>query len=94
MTELPAIHHDPAGQRLFLQLDGHEAEVAYLLDGRRMVIDHTGVPEAIGGRGLAGRLVQAAFDLARAEGWRVVPACSYARAWVARHPGYTDLLAD
>ncbi|MBE2293207.1 MAG: N-acetyltransferase [Xanthomonadales bacterium] len=93
MTDLPAIHHDPTGQRFRLRLDGQEAALTYALRAGRMVIEHTVVPEAIGGRGLAGRLVQAAFDQARAEGWRVVPECSYARVWAGRHPQYADLLA-
>ncbi|AKC85469.1 GNAT family N-acetyltransferase [Pseudoxanthomonas suwonensis] len=93
MTDLPAIQHDAGRQRFHLRLEGHEAELAYHLQGGALVIDHTGVPQAIGGRGLAGRLVQAAFDHARAQGWRVVPACSYARGWVARHPQYADLVA-
>ena len=67
------------------------------LDGaaaaRVMTIVHTGVPPAVGGRGVAGALVQAAIDAARAEGWKVRPACTYAAAWLARHPAYQDLLA-
>ena len=94
MTPLPAIEHDRAGQCLHLQLDGHRAELTYQVHSGRMVIEHTRVPEAIGGRGLAGHLVQAAFDRAREEGWKVVPACSYAQVWVERHRAYADLLAD
>lgn len=101
MTESPSpIHHDPARQRFRLLDDGHEAELTYHLrdagpggGGQIMVIDHTGVPAAIGGRGIAGRLVQAAFEHARGAGWRVLPACSYAEVWITRHPEYTDLLA-
>lgn len=93
MTGNPDIHHDPARQRFHLEVDGQVAELAYHRQDGRMVIDHTGVPAAIGGRGLAGELVKAAFDHARAQGWRVVPACAYAATWVERHPGYADLLA-
>lgn len=93
MTNQPVIQHDAGRQRFHLRLDGHEAELTYHFHDGALVIDHTGVPGAIGGRGLAGRLVQAAFDHARAQGWRVVPACSYARVWVARHPQYADLVA-
>ncbi|WP_372013375.1 GNAT family N-acetyltransferase [Pseudoxanthomonas sp. 10H] len=99
MSQPPAIHHDLHARRFTLEVDGLEAELVYrLLEGAGhagpvMVIDHTGVPEAIGGRGLAGQLVQAAFEHARAAGWTVVPACSYARAWVERHPDYADLVA-
>lgn len=101
MTESPSpIHHDPARQRFHFLSDGHEAELTYHLrdagpggGSQVMVIDHTGVPAAIGGRGIAGRLVQAAFEHARGAGWRVLPACSYAEVWITRHPEYTDLLA-
>ncbi len=86
------LHHDPTRRRFSLRLDGHEAELLYTRDDGRMVIDHTGVPEAIGGRGVAAALVKGALDHARSQGWKVVPACSYAAAYVRRHPGYADLL--
>ena len=86
------LHHDPDAHRFSLRLDGHEAELLYSLRSGRMVIDHTGVPEAIGGRGIAATLVKAALDHARRQGWRVVPACSYSAAYVQRHPEYADLV--
>lgn len=86
----PDVHHDPDARRLHTRVEGHEAELRYSLRDGRMVIDHTGVPDAIGGRGIAGILVKAALDLARARGWRVVPACSYSAAYVQRHPEYAD----
>lgn len=89
----PAISHDPDAGRFHTALDGHEAELTYRLDGRLLVIDHTWVPQAIGGRGIAGCLVRAAFEHARAEGRRVVPACSYAAVWATRHPEFADTLA-
>lgn len=87
----PAIRHDARAGRFSTEVDGVEAELAYRLDGDRMTILHTGVPEAIGGRGIAGRLVQAAMDHARAEGLKVHPACAYASAWMDKHPEYRDL---
>ncbi|HET6396295.1 MAG TPA: GNAT family N-acetyltransferase [Pseudoxanthomonas sp.] len=92
MTE-PQIRHDADRRRFETEVDGHPAELTYRLDGTVMWITHTGVPEPIGGRGVAGRLVRAALDHARAAGWRVVPACSYAAAWMRRHPDYADLVA-
>ncbi|WP_334179845.1 GNAT family N-acetyltransferase [Pseudoxanthomonas sp.] len=86
------LHHDPAARRFSLRLDGYDAELVYSLRDGRMVIDHTGVPEEIGGRGVAAALVKAALDHARGQGWRVVPACSYSAAYVRRHPEYADLV--
>lgn len=88
-----AIEHQPARQRFATRVDGHEAELDYHRDGDVLVITHTGVPQAIGGRGIAGALVKAAMDHARAEGLRVHPACSYAEVWMRRHPEYADLQA-
>ena len=87
------VTHDPAAGRFGLDVDGHRAELVYRLDGTTMVITHTEVPEAIGGRGIAARLVEAAFANARAAGWKVAPACSYARIWADRHAEVADLLA-
>lgn len=89
----PDIAHDADRQRFTTTVDDVEAVVDYHRDGDLMVIDHTGVPDAIGGRGIAGHLVRAAFEHARSEGWNVRPVCSYAAAWVQRHPEYSELLA-
>lgn len=86
------IEHDPGTGRFFTWVEGQEAELLYRLHSGRMVIEHTGVPEEIGGRGVAAELVKAALDHARAQGLRVVAACSYSEAYVRRHPEYADLL--
>jgi uncharacterized protein len=80
-------------QRFSTVIDGHLAKLDYTCDGTIMTITHTNVPDALGGRGIAGQLTQAAFDHARAAGWKIVPACSYAAAWVKRHASEQDLLA-
>ena len=79
------------GQGFHIDLDGHRAVLDYRLDGGRMRITHTGVPAELRGRGIAGHLVQAAFDHARALGLRVVPECEYAAAWLERHPDYAGI---
>ena len=86
------INHDLASGRFSTRLDGHEAELVYRRQDGRLIIDHTGVPEAIGGRGVAGALVRAALDYARAEGLRVLPLCSYSAEYIQRHPEYADLV--
>ena len=61
--------------------------------GAIRVADHTLVPEAIGGRGIAGKLVEALIADARAQGFRILPACSYVAAAFARHPEWAPLRA-
>lgn len=62
-------------------------------DGERIVFTHTHVPAAIEGQGVGAKLVRAALDSVRDQGLRVVPQCSFVRAWIDRHPEYRDLLA-
>ena len=53
----------------------------------------TEVPEPIAGRGIAGELTRVALRFAREQKYKVVPACSYAEAFLQRHEEYHDLLA-
>ena len=55
--------------------------------------DHTLVPKAIGGLGVAARLVEALVADARELGFTIDPTCSYVAAWFERHPAEADLLA-
>ncbi|MBZ3930185.1 acetyltransferase [Xanthomonas citri pv. thirumalacharii] len=95
MTEASTVHveHDPARQRFNMDTDGLRGELAYRRDGETMTITHTQVPDAVSGRGVAAALVEDALAFARQHGLKVVPACSYADAYVRRHPQYQDLLA-
>jgi uncharacterized protein len=87
------VEHIPESGRFQARVDGHLCVADYRLDGDRMEMLHTEVHPALGGRGIAARLVQAALDHARANGLKVVPLCSYVRTYMRRHPETQDLLA-
>lgn len=88
----PVVRHDEAAHQFVVDLDGHRGELDYELDGGVMRLVHTGVPAQIGGRGVAADLVRNALDFARARGYKVRAECSYAAAWMQRHPEQQDLL--
>lgn len=78
---------DAADEQRFVYVeDGHEAELTYEVEGDRLILTHTGVPEALGGRGIGGRLVAAALARAVDRGETLVPWCPYARGWLEKHP--------
>ena len=79
-----AISHDPVAHRFAIELEGCRAQLDYTLADGVMTITHARVPPAIGGRGIAAQLMDAALAAARAAGWSVNPACSYAAAYVAK----------
>jgi len=86
------ITHNETQGRFACIVDGYHCELDYRLDGRRMIILHTGVPHQVGGRGVAAELTRVALETARSRGWHVLPLCSYAEAYMRRYPEYADLL--
>jgi predicted GNAT family acetyltransferase len=93
--DTPAIEvrHDPDSRRFVAMVEGSQAVLDYQRGDGIISLVHTGVPAAIGGRGVAAALVRAALEHARAEGLKVVPACSYVATYFKRHPQDADLLA-
>jgi predicted GNAT family acetyltransferase len=91
-------HATPTGGEYRARLAGHDA-IGLLTWHTRpgaspiWVVDHTLVPTAIGGRGIAARLVEALIEDARKDGATIIPACSYVAAAFDRHPEWADLLA-
>ena len=77
-----------------LTIDGRKCGyLEYSLpDARTMVIHFVEVDPELRGRSMGERLVSAAVDWARANGRRIVPHCSYARAVLRRTPEFQDIL--
>jgi predicted GNAT family acetyltransferase len=91
-TAQPPVVHNAAARRFEVVIDGGTAFSRYLLAGNKMVIEHTEVPVELEGRGIAGRIVRAELDYARAQNLAVMALCPYAKAFIGRHPEYQDLL--
>jgi hypothetical protein len=77
---------DRQHHRFVFRQDGIDAQLVYRTDGDRLILVHTEVPDMLSGRGIGGRLVQAAVDRAAASGEILVPWCPYARKWLTDRP--------
>ena len=69
------------------------AELTWRARGNARVANHTFVPPELRGRGIAQQLVEALVADARAQGFRIVPQCSYVDALFRRHPEWAELRA-
>lgn len=79
--------------RFVIRQDGEEAELTFSkVQDHSWIIDHTGVPDALAGRGLGKALVKHAVEAARTENKRIIPLCPYAKALIARTPEWQDVL--
>ena len=88
-----AVTHNEARQRFEATADGQLCVADYQLRGDVMWMTHTGVPAAVGGRGIAAELVRVALEWADANGLKVEPSCSYVEVYMRRHPQTQKLLA-
>jgi uncharacterized protein len=91
---MPIVNNTAAGQ-FEIQLDGELAFLTYVLrPGRHMQIDHTEVPDAMQGKGVAGQLAKTALEYAKANNLRVIPLCPFVRTYLKRHPEYASLVSN
>ena len=95
MSELDVKREDgPTGGRYLVTIDGHTAEMTYSKAGAtRIIIDHTGVPDALRGKGAGQAMVKQAVEDAREAGIRIIPLCPFAKAQIEKHPEWQDVLA-
>lgn len=79
--------------RYFVRVGDHLAEMTYTRIGNSgIIIDHTEVPQALGGQGLGLAMVKTAVNDARAKGCYIIPLCPFAKAQFLRHSGWQDVL--
>ena len=82
-----------SGGRYVTTVDGHEAEITYSRTSPRLIIvDHTGVPDALRGRGVGQALSQYVVDDARKGGWKIIALCPFFKAQASRHPEWRDVV--
>jgi predicted GNAT family acetyltransferase len=91
-TENINITHNQQTRRFELTVEGHLAVLNYILKGEIIVFTHTGVPPAIGNRGLGSKLVRTGLEYARENELKVRSLCWFVSKYIRLHPEYQDLL--
>lgn len=81
--------HAPERNRFEVKEDGLTAYVEYEQTEDSLDILHTIVPQPLEGQGIASAMVRAAYEYAQAHGLKPMATCSYAVAWLQKHPEYT-----
>ncbi len=57
-----------------------------------IIIDHTGVPDSLRGKGVGQALALHAIEAARAGGWKIIPLCPFFKAQAQRHQEWRDVV--
>ncbi|MBN9985539.1 N-acetyltransferase [Rhizobium laguerreae] len=82
-----------SGGRYAAEVEGREAEMTYSRTSPKLVIiDHTGVPDSLRGKGVGQALALHAVEAARSGGWKIIPLCPFFKAQAQRHPEWKDVV--
>jgi predicted GNAT family acetyltransferase len=96
MSEVTITKHDEGSSGEYhahVPGSDHIGRLTWEKRGDTRLATHTLVPPPIGNRGIAAQLVEAMVADARAQGFRIVPQCSYVEAMFKRRPEWADLRA-
>jgi predicted GNAT family acetyltransferase len=87
------VRHNETAQQFEAVVEGELCRAHYRRTGNVLAMNHTEVPPRVARRGIAAELVRAAVEVARVNGLRIAPHCSYVRDYFTRHPEARDVLA-
>ena len=79
-------------QQFQLEVEGELASLEYRLYEGMIMLMHTEVPAALGGRGIGSALAEYALNYARANHLPVKVYCPFVATYVKRHPEYQDII--
>lgn len=87
--------NDEKNGRFYVEENGETlALMTYVWAGSsRLIIDHTEVSDTLKGTGTGKKLVEAAVNYARENGYKIYPVCPFARAVFDKTPDYADVRA-
>ena len=95
MTDFRDVTDEQKFEQGFTDSEGAERFVFadYAVRGDTRVITHVEADPALRGTGASGKFMEALALHARSEGLKLWPTCSFAKAWLDRHPDYRDVVA-
>ncbi len=82
------ITHNQNACRFETTVEGNVAYVQYIPFIGGLDFTHTWVPKKLEGKGIASALVKYGMDYARDNNLKVIPTCSYVKAFLLRHTEY------
>jgi len=87
------VKHDKENERFVAEVKGDKAYLSYSISDNEINFYRTFTPPESRGKGIAKIVVEYAFNYAKENNLKVIPTCSYVKAFVERNDNYKDLLA-
>ena len=88
------VKHDKQQERFYIDIKGDNAHLDYSLQDDKIDLYHTFTPPQLRGRGLAGKVVEFAFNYAKENNLKVIPSCPFIPHFLEKNPQYNELVTD
>ena len=93
MSEVILEDHGSKRRYVIRRPEGEAELTLSVLTPDKVIADHTYVPDALRGEGLAEALLGALLDDARSKGFTIVPLCPFVASQARRHPEWAALFS-
>jgi hypothetical protein len=89
-----AIEHHQEKKEFFAFAQGEKCFISYQIQGQVMDLQHTVVPEKLGGKGYAGELTIFVLEYARKQNYKILPTCPYVANYIKKHQEFSNLISQ
>lgn len=87
------IQHDTKKHCFYVNFDNTQCALKYdVAEEGVLNFRSTYVPEAYRQQGIAGKIVKEGLEYAKANNYKIIPSCSFVKAFIKRHPEYAELI--
>lgn len=76
------------------QIGNQTASIEYAIQGDKIYLTHTEVPEALTGNGIASELVKQTLQHIKKQNLTVMPLCSFVAHYIDNHSEWHSLLSE
>ena len=78
--------------RFETEIDGHQAFVEYSVKPGIVVLEHTEVDKALGGKGVGSELIEAVLLQIELRGLKVIPECGFIKKYIEKHSEWESIV--
>lgn len=80
--------------RFETEIEGQMAVIEYSVQPGILSLNHTEIPEALSGQGVASEMIEKVLLEIELRGLKVIPVCPFIRKYIDKHPEWKSILAN
>lgn len=80
-------------KRFETEIEGHQAFVEYSVKPGILVLEHTEVDKALGGKGVGSEMIETVLLEIELRGLKVIPECPFIEKYIEKHPEWKSIVA-